>query len=315
MFNKKNTVIPGQLYVLIGVFFFSLVVPTIKIALEVYPALFIAAARLSVGGLLALLYLASQKQLPLLISEWKTSIAASYTLLGFPVFLSMGLDKLDANYAIVAIGFLPIATALISTWLFKDKTDQTVYWVSAIAGCLILFYSLGGHLSFSLYQGYVLLAIICNATAYSLGARLAQRHGGVKAISLSLIYSLPLSLTLLIIHLPSEAVWTPLTLLEPSFIAIIYNCLFAQFIGFFPFYYGLSRCGTAKGIQVQLLQPFMSLIFAYYLLGDPIQTLDLIMAIAILGLVLMIYFPNLIQVPKNYFKRLITSGPSSTKLE
>jgi drug/metabolite transporter (DMT)-like permease len=49
---------------------------------------------------------------------------------------------------------------------------------------------------------------------------------------------------------------------------------------------GIALGGVARVGQVQLLQPFLTLIGAYFLLEEPITLLNVIFAIAVLGAVL-----------------------------
>jgi drug/metabolite transporter (DMT)-like permease len=66
----------------------------------------------------------------------------------------------------------------------------------------------------------------------------------------------------------------------------LYVSFFSAFIGFFFWYRGIALGGVARVGQVQLLQPFLTLIGAYFLLEEPITLLNVIFAIAVLGAVL-----------------------------
>lgn len=65
----------------------------------------------------------------------------------------------------------------------------------------------------------------------------------------------------------------------------MYVGLFSAFIGFF-WYRGIALGGVARVGQVQLLQPFLTLIGAYLLLGEPVTFLNMVFALAVLVVVL-----------------------------
>ena len=70
------------------------------------------------------------------------------------------------------------------------------------------------------------------------------------------------------------------------FISFLYVGLFSAFIGFFFWYRGIALGGVARVGQVQLLQPFLTLIGAYFLLGESITLLNVVFAIAVMVVVL-----------------------------
>jgi drug/metabolite transporter (DMT)-like permease len=60
--------------------------------------------------------------------------------------------------------------------------------------------------------------------------------------------------------------------------AFIYLALFSMYIGFFFWYEGLLIGGVARVSQVQLLQPFCTMIAASLMLGDELTLLNVIFA-------------------------------------
>ena len=59
-----------------------------------------------------------------------------------------------------------------------------------------------------------------------------------------------------------------------------------MWLGFFAWYRGLALGGTVRVSQVQLLQPFMSLLVAVPLLGERLDGLTLAFAAAVVGTVI-----------------------------
>jgi drug/metabolite transporter (DMT)-like permease len=66
-----------------------------------------------------------------------------------------------------------------------------------------------------------------------------------------------------------------------------YVTLFSMWLGFFAWYRGLALGGTLRVSQVQLLQPFLALLFAVPLLGERLEPATLGFALAVMGVVLL----------------------------
>ena len=58
-----------------------------------------------------------------------------------------------------------------------------------------------------------------------------------------------------------------------------------MFLGFFAWYRGLVLGGAMRVSQVQLLQPFLSILFATLLLGEPLDPVALAFAAAVIATV------------------------------
>jgi len=58
-----------------------------------------------------------------------------------------------------------------------------------------------------------------------------------------------------------------------------------MFIGFFFWYKGLALGGIARVGQVQLLQPFLTLIAAALMLGEVLEWRNMLFAVAIIAVV------------------------------
>jgi drug/metabolite transporter (DMT)-like permease len=73
---------------------------------------------------------------------------------------------------------------------------------------------------------------------------------------------------------------------DPSALAgFAYAGLVSMFLGFMPWYAGLARGGIARAGQTQLLQPLLTLVWAWWLLGERFGLATLAGALAVLGCV------------------------------
>jgi drug/metabolite transporter (DMT)-like permease len=105
--------------------------------------------------------------------------------------------------------------------------------------------------------------------------------GGQQVISWALIVSMPILLPV--------SVWLGwhygMSASPKAWAAFAYVSLFSMFIGFFFWYKGLALGGIARVGQVQLLQPFMTLVAAALLLGETLEWRTTLFALAIIAVV------------------------------
>ena len=95
----------------------------------------------------------------------------------------------------------------------------------------------------------------------------------------ALVIALPLTL-------PASFLTRPQGALQPSaWWAFAYVAVFSMWIGFFAWYRGLALGGTVRVSQVQLVQPFLSMLFAVPLLGERLDALTLGFAVAVIATV------------------------------
>jgi drug/metabolite transporter (DMT)-like permease len=58
-----------------------------------------------------------------------------------------------------------------------------------------------------------------------------------------------------------------------------------MFLGFFPWYAGLARGGIARAGQTQLVQPLLTLVWAWFLMGERFGVATVVAALAVLACV------------------------------
>ncbi|HLL17180.1 MAG TPA: EamA family transporter, partial [Rubrivivax sp.] len=61
--------------------------------------------------------------------------------------------------------------------------------------------------------------------------------------------------------------------------------LFSMWLGFFAWYRGLALGGVVRVSQVQLLQPFLALLFAVPVLGERLEPVTVLFSLAVLAVV------------------------------
>ena len=64
-----------------------------------------------------------------------------------------------------------------------------------------------------------------------------------------------------------------------------YVTLFSMWLGFFAWYRGLALGGTVRVSQVQLVQPFLALLFAVPVLGERLEPMTVVFSLAVIAVV------------------------------
>ena len=268
---------------LVGVAIFSLTLPFTRLAVaELNPA-FVAFGRAVVAALLSLGVLWYRRApLPSKTQIRALLITSLGVVVGFPLFSSIAMQQVPAAHGAVVLGILPLATALFGAVRFGER-PSIGFWLAAAAGsALVVGFALrqGGG-SLQLADLALLAAVVAAAMGYAEGGRLAQSMGGQQVICWALVLSLPLLLPV--------SFWLGwrygVTASLHSWLAFGYVSVFSMFIGFFFWYKGLALGGIARVGQVQLLQPFMSLLGACVIAGEALEARNLVFAGAVLAVV------------------------------
>jgi drug/metabolite transporter (DMT)-like permease len=271
---------------MLGVAIFAMTLPMTRLAVgdagdpQLAPA-FVTAGRAAGAGLLSLIYLlAVRARWPAQRHRGALAISALGTVLGFPLFLSLALREVDAMHAAVVTGVLPLGTAVVAALALRQRPSAG-FWICAVLGCaLVLAYAAwqgsGGP---SLADGWLLLAMLSAAIGYVAGAQVALVLPAQQVICWVLVGSLPLTLPLAL------WLWPAAPARDSAWLGLGYATVFSMWLGFFAWYRGLALGGVVRVSQVQLVQPFLALLFAVPVLGERLQPLTVVFALAVIGVV------------------------------
>lgn len=271
----------------LGVLTFALTLPMTRLAVgdagapQLSPA-FVTSGRAAVAGVLSLIYLGlTRAPRPARQHLGALSIAALGTVLGFPIFLSLALREVDAMHAAVITGVLPLATALVAALALRQRPSFG-FWLCAVLGCaLVLAFAAwqgGGQLVRA--DGWLLLAVFSAAIGYVGGAQVAATLPAQQVICWVLVGSLPITLPVAL------WLWPPEPVRASAWLGFAYTAVFSMWLGFFAWYRGLVLGGVVRVSQVQLLQPFLALLFAVPLLGERLQPSTMLFTLAVMAVVL-----------------------------
>jgi drug/metabolite transporter (DMT)-like permease len=276
----------GLLLGIAGVVMFALSIPMTRLAggsvqaPQLDPA-FVAFGRAAVAGLLSVAYLAVTGARRPRGPEWRLlAMTAGGVVFGWPLLSGLAVRHVDAVHAAVVSGVLPLATAVIAAGVLRQRPSRG-FWACAFAGLALVvgFAAWRGAGGLEMADGLLLGAVVCASAGYVSGARLSRAFSAEQVICWVLVISLPVTLPL--------ALWTrPTAPVAPSaWAGFAYVSLFSMWIGFFAWYRGLALGGTLRVSQVQVLQPFLSMLFAVPLLGEKLDAMTVVFAAAVLAVV------------------------------
>jgi drug/metabolite transporter (DMT)-like permease len=273
---------------LAGVVIFALTLPMTRLAVGTpddpqMSGVFIALGRAVVAALLSALFLLATKAPWPRRDQWlPLAITSAGVVFGFPLFTSIAMRYVEAVHASVIVGLLPLATAAIGAFLHRQRPSAGFWVCAGVGSALVIGFALlkaGGTAGLHVADALLLAAMACAAIGYGWGARLSQRMRAEHVICWALVIALPLTLPLALLARPQAE-------LQPSaWWGFAYVAVFSMWLGFFAWYRGLALGGTVRVSQVQLVQPFLSMLFAVPLLGERLDALTVGFALAVIATV------------------------------
>lgn len=284
-----NATTKGLWLGLLGIVIFSVTLPMTRLAVGTPDApqmsgLFIAMGRAVVAAMLsAALLLATRASLPKRKDWLPLAITAGGIVFGFPLLTSIAMRHVEAMHASVIVGVLPLATAAVGALLHRQRPSVGFWLCATFGSVLVVVFAVlrsgSSGVSINLADLLLLAAMCCAAVGYCYGGRLAQHMRAEHVICWALILALPLSLPLSIYAWPAQ------TIRPAAWWAFGYVAVFSMWIGFFAWYRALALGGTVRVSQVQLVQPFLSMLFAIPLLGEKLDAVTVGFGLAVIATV------------------------------
>lgn len=275
---------------LLGIVIFSITLPMTRLAVGSVDApqmsgLFIAAGRAVVAAVLSVIFLlVTRAPLPRRQDGWPLAITAGGVVFGFPFLTSIAMRYVEAVHASVIVGVLPLATAAVGALLHRQRPSAGFWACAALGSVLVVTFAMlrsgtSPGVSLSPADMLLLAAMVCAAVGYGYGARLSQHMRAEHVICWALVISLPLTLPVALIS------WPQVPLKAAAWWGFAYVAVFSMWLGFFAWYRGLALGGTVRVSQVQLVQPFLSMLFAVPLLGERLDAVTIGFGLAVIATV------------------------------
>jgi drug/metabolite transporter (DMT)-like permease len=262
---------------LAGVVMFAATLPMTKLAVGTADApqlspWFLTFGRAAVAGALSVAYLLWQRQRGTLQvpmgREWAlVAMTAFGVIVGFPLFLALALrtvpsTAVDSGSSAVTTAPCVLGTGLVVAFMLWRQWQAT------------------GNIYLGTANLYLIVAMTTGAFGYIGGARLTPRLGSEQVICWVLVSGLPITVPIALMFAPPQ----PAQMATSAWMGFAYTAVFSMWIGFFAWYRALAA-GAVRVSQVQLIQPFLSLLFAVPLVGERLDALTLVFALAVIATV------------------------------
>ena len=245
------------------------------------PGGFVGVSRAVVAGVLALVtLLAMREPLPSARQLRSLLLVSAGVVVGFPWLTALAMVRVPSAHGAIVTGLLPAATAVMAV-LRAGERPSLPFWLAAAAGllCVLAFALVQGAGSFEWADALLLAAVAFCALGYAEGGALSRELGGVRVICLALVLSLPLTVGITWWEWDGAALRSAT---HAAWAGFLYASVISMFAGFFAWYRGLAQGGVARVGQVQLMQPVLTLLWAWLLLGEAVTPAMAIAAGAVL---------------------------------
>lgn len=278
----------GWLLGVLGVAIFALTIPMTRLASgdasapQLSPA-FVALRRAALAGLLSVLYLRWVKAPWPSAAQWRAlAFTAAGVVFGWPLLMGLAVRHVDAVHAAVVSGVLPLATAVCGAVWLRQRA-RPAFWGCGVLGLALVvgFAVWRGAGGLQAADGLLLGAVVAGALGYVSGARLSATMTPEQVISWVLVLSLPLTLPAAWWCWPAQ----PAQISVAAWSGFVYVALFSMWLGFFAWYRALALGGVLRISQVQVMQPFLSMLAAVPLLGETLDAGTVLFALAVIAVV------------------------------
>jgi drug/metabolite transporter (DMT)-like permease len=270
----------GLFWGLLAVLAFSLTVPLTRITASTFGAVTAGLGRAALAAVLAGAFLAATSQPRPAWRDLRMLTTAGLGLfVGYPLFLSLGLETVPSIHGAVTSGLLPLATAVGAT-AFAGERPPAMFWAGTIAGvAVVLAYAIaeGGGIIVA-GDAWLLCAVVSAGIGNASGGMIARKIGGWQTICWALVVVSPITCGAALYDSARLAIHAPFA----AWASLLYLGIVSSLLAFCAWVKGLSMGGIARIGQLQLFQTFAILPFSAILLGESITYASLIAALAVL---------------------------------
>jgi drug/metabolite transporter (DMT)-like permease len=260
----------GLLFGAAGVLGFSGTAPATRVAAPVFGPVTLTCARIVIAAVLAAITLAIGGRL-----RWpgRGHLASLLAMglglaVGYPLFLALAVREVPASHAAIDIALIPAATAVLATVRNGERLSRP-FWLACVAG-------LAAVTAFALTSGgarahtgdlWLAAAVLSCAVGYVEGARAAKRVGATPALCWAMLLLAPAAAPML----TAAALTRPaIPIGWPAWAGLSYVSAISMFVASLAWYRGLATGGTARIGQLNLAQPFLTVLWSALLLREHI---------------------------------------------
>ena len=255
-----------------------------------FSPLFVTCARAVVAAGLSALWLWQARAPWPTAAQWRLlAVAAAGNALAYPLTLAWALRTETSQHAAVITALAPLATSAVAALVLRQRVARG-FWVCALAGCALV-------VAFSLWRAqqaglgwrpssadaWLALGVLGASVGYVAGARITPALGAERVICWVTLAALPATLPGALLQWPAQP---PLhTVPFTAWLGFAYVSLFSMWIAFFAWYRALAQGDAVRVSQVQLLQPFFAMAFAWPIHGQPVALASVGFGVAVVATV------------------------------
>lgn len=268
---------------LLGVLGFSLTLPATRLALQGLEPVFVGLGRALIAAMLAAIALwITRSPLPSGRQWLRLACTALGVVVGFPLLTAFAMETVPAVHGAVIVGLIPLTTALFAIQLAGERPNW-LFWLTTLIGCavILVFAFSSGAGALQSADIMLLIGVAVAGYGYAEGARLSKEIGAWQTISWALLVSVP-------VLLPPAVMTAPADIFAVEWVSLLgfaYVSIVSMYLAFIAWYQGLALGGIAQIGQLQLLQPFLTLLSAALILGESVETSQLAAALIVLSCV------------------------------
>lgn len=279
----------GWLLGFLSICVFALSLPMTKFAIgSVHAPMlspwFVSFGRAAVAGLLSIGYLWYRRAALPRGGQWRILLLIGLgNAIGFPALQTLGLLYVPSSHAAVFNGLLPIATAGVAALVFRQHPPLRFWlWSLLAAGFVVLFalwraYTQDGVLTVHWADALLFAAVLLCGFGYAFGAKLAAQMPAAHGLCWMLVLFLPITVPVTLLSAPTH------TIAPVAWMGFAYVSVLSMWLGMMLWFYALHLGGAMRVSQVQILQPFLTILFATPLLGEPFSPTTWVFAALVIG--------------------------------
>jgi drug/metabolite transporter (DMT)-like permease len=197
--------------------------------------------------------------------------------------MALAMVSVPAAHGGVVLGILPLATAGAAALVAHERPSAAFWATSLVGAAIVVAFVLSQReaRTFALGDLYLFGTVLAGAFGYALSGRLSMSMSGWEVISWQVAAFLPLSTAMALLLWPHDFSDVPLS----AWLGLAYVSLVSQFFAFFVFNAAMAMSGVARVGQLMLLQPFVIVMLAALVNGEPIRLRTLAYAAGVVATV------------------------------
>lgn len=268
-----------------GVVLFAGTLPATRLTVATIDPLFLTAARAAIAGMAGLIAITVLRRPLPPRSLWREILLGGLcTVVGFPMLTALAMVSVPAAHGGVVLGIVPLATAAAAALVAHERPSAGFWLVSLIGALTVLAFVLSRPEAREFAAGdlFLLGTVLAGAFGYALSGRVSKVMPGWEVVSWQVVGFLPISIAVALLLRPHDFSVIP----ARAWIGLAYVGLVSQFFAFFVFNAAMAMTGVARIGQLMLLQPFVIVVLAALVDGEPVEAATLAYAAAVVATVL-----------------------------